>query len=106
MSELVSKLVTDHGLAAVLGIVSIIIQLRIAAKLFDALSDQNRSMARLLERNGFETDPPPPQGKARALWPRSVTPLPFPAFPASRDAVPEEVPPEKSVPPPRRRHRG
>jgi hypothetical protein len=102
VTDLLKQLVTDHGLAAVLGLVSVVMQLRIAAKLFDALSDQNRSMARLLERNGMDTDPPPTT-KPRKIWPRAVTPLPWKA---DEGAVPEPVEPERSTPPPRRRHRG
>lgn len=97
MSDLITQLVTDHGLAAVLGVISIVIQLRIAAKLFDALSDQNRATARLLERNGLDTDPPPSEPTRRRggrLLPRAPTPLPF--YPSRAEAAPEPVDPEQT----------
>lgn len=83
MTETLLKLITDHGLAAVLGIASIGIQLWMAKWIFSNLLGINRSLARLLEREGRDTDPPPvPQPRRRGrgvtgLLPRAPTPLPF-----------------------------
>ncbi len=101
MSDLIVKLVTDHGLAAILGVASILLQLWVASRLFDALRDQNRATARLLERNGIESDPPPVASSRRSgrLLPRAVTPLPWIAgVDEIREAAPEHIDPEQNTP--------
>lgn len=81
MSEVVSRLVLDHGLAAVLGIASIALQIWMAKMIFANLLGINRSLARLLERGGRDTDAPPtaklPRRRRRTILPRAPTPLPF-----------------------------
>jgi hypothetical protein len=84
MTDLLERLVLDHGLAAILGIASIAIQLWMAKWIFSNLLGINRNLARLLERNGHDTDPPPMdeprrrhRGGVSRLLPRAPTPLPF-----------------------------
>jgi hypothetical protein len=76
----------DHGLAAVLGIGSIALQIWVAKWLFQNLMGINRNLARLLERVGLDTLPPPSEAdtqpmrrrpKGGRLLPRAPTPLPF-----------------------------
>jgi hypothetical protein len=80
MSELLLKLIEQHGLAAVFGIASIAVQIWMAKTIFANLVGINRSLARLLEREGRDTDPPPVPKRRKGrtgLLPRSPTPLPF-----------------------------
>ncbi len=101
MTDLIFKLISDHGLAAIFGIAGLAMQFWVASKLFAALSDQNRATARLLERNGIDTEPPPVAPRRKGVL-RTPTPLPF--FPPQIDNVPERVEPERSAPHgPRRR---
>lgn len=95
MTEFLAKLVSDHGLAAVLGIASIAVQLWMAKQLFAVLRGQNQSqlrierdLARLLERNGIDSEPPPiaqPRRRGHRLLPRAPTPLPFTPVPQPID---------------------
>jgi hypothetical protein len=83
MTEFLQKMVLDHGLAAVLGIASIAIQIWMAKWIFSNLLGINRSLARLLEREGRDSEPPPvakPRRRAGGvsrMFPRAPTPLPF-----------------------------
>jgi hypothetical protein len=105
VTDLIKQLVSDHGLAAVLGIVSIAISLWVAKVVFANLRGQNlsqvrieRDLARLLERDGKDSEPPPPapnppRSRRRgvtSLLPRAPTPLPFWPVPQPDEPEPPE----------------
>ncbi len=105
MTDFLAKLVLDHGLAAVLGTISIALQLWMAKWVFANLRginasnlDINRDLARLLERNGMDSISPPVaaptprrrRGGVIGLLPRGPTPLPF--WPVPQPDEPKEEP--------------
>jgi hypothetical protein len=97
MVDALSKLVSDHGLAALLAIVSIGLTLWLGKWIFlnfaglnAAITRIERDLGRLLERRGIHSIPPPdePAPPARRKILRHATPLPFHPVPQPDDKEP------------------
>jgi hypothetical protein len=81
MTDLILKLVSDHGLAAIFGIASLALQLWVARSIFANQAGTNQALRVLFDALPQVQSLPPSKPRRRrgltGILPRAPTPLPF-----------------------------